>query len=178
MNKQKITLGGGCFWCIDAILAPLKGVEEVVSGYAGGETPDPTYMEVCSGKTGHAEVVEVTFDADQISLHDLLSIFFTLHNPTTPNQQGADRGTQYRSIILYRDLEQKEVAQQVMQEIADSGIWEDPIITELVPLTEFYPAEDYHQSYFELNGNQPYCQVVIEPKVAKLRQMFQAKLKA
>jgi methionine-S-sulfoxide reductase len=174
---QSIVVGGGCFWCIEAYFNQLKGVESAISGYAGGEKPNPTYEEVCTGKTGHAEVVEITFDENVITVHDILSIFFTMHDPTTPNQQGADRGTQYRSIVLYSSEAQREEAQKVMEEIADTGVWDDPIVTELVPLTEFFEAESYHQHYFEKNPTGGYCRIVIEPKVAKLRKEFADKLK-
>lgn len=175
---QTITLGGGCFWCIEAIFVRLKGVDEVVSGYAGGDIPNPTYEQVCSGESGYAEVAQVTFDPAVISLHDLLTIFFTLHDPTTLNRQGNDRGTQYRSAIFYNSPEQKETAQQVMEEIAEKGIWDDPLVTTLEQLDHFYPAEDYHQHYYERNENQAYCQFIIAPKVAKLRKEFQDRLKA
>jgi peptide-methionine (S)-S-oxide reductase len=176
--KETITLGGGCFWCVDAVLADLKGVSQVLSGYAGGTVENPTYEQVCSGQTGHAEVVEVEFDPEVISLHDLLTIFFTLHDPSTLNRQGNDTGTQYRSVIFYRTEEQKEMAQQVMQEIADAGVWEDPIVTSLEPAGEFYEAEAYHQGYYARQPEQGYCRVIIAPKVAKLRQQFKDKLKA
>lgn len=172
-----ITLGGGCFWCIEAIFLQLKGVEEVESGYAGGDTSNPSYDQVCSGRTGHAEVAQVTFNDTEISLHDLLTIFFTLHDPTTLNRQGADIGSQYRSVILYRDGEQKQIAEQVVEEIEAQGIWEDPIVTTLEPFTTFYPAEDYHQNYFARNGANPYCQAIIAPKVSKLRKLYHDKLK-
>jgi len=174
---ESIVLGGGCFWCIEAIFRQLDGVVDAVSGYAGGISPQPTDEQIYSGKTGHAEVVKVTFDPAIISQHDILTIFFTLHNPTTLNQQGADRGTQYRSIILYVSEGQKAEAQRVMKEIADGGVWENPLVTELVPLEVFYPAEDYHQRYFERFGNNAYCSIVIAPKVAKLRSLYFNKLK-
>jgi peptide-methionine (S)-S-oxide reductase len=177
MSEETITLGGGCFWCIEAILKDLRGVTEVVSGYSGGESENPTYEEVCRGDSGHVEVVQVTFNPAEISLHDLLALFFTLHDPTTLNQQGNDVGEQYRSVIFYRNEEQKQTAQAVMQEIADRGIWENPIVTSLEPFSEFYPAEEYHQQYFERNENQAYCQIVIAPKVAKLRKEFRAMLR-
>ena len=176
--EEKIVLAGGCFWCIEAVLAGLKGVSTAVSGYTGGEKPNPTYEQVSTGSSGHAEVVEVTFDSKEISLHDLLTIFFTLHDPTTLNRQGADRGTQYRSAIFYANDEQKDVAQQVMQEISQTAVWQDPLVTEVTPLKAFYPAEVYHQHYYENNANQGYCRVVIEPKVAKLRKLYHDKLKA
>lgn len=178
MSEQTITLGGGCFWCIEAVLRDLRGVNEVISGYAGGHVANPTYEQVCREDTGHAEVVQVHFDPDVIKLHDILTIFFTLHDPTTLNRQGNDVGEQYRSVVFYSTPEQREIAQKVMQEIADRGIWEDPLVTQLQPLETFYPAEDYHQRYFERNENQAYCQFIIAPKVAKLRKEFHDKLKA
>jgi peptide-methionine (S)-S-oxide reductase len=175
--EEVITVGGGCFWCIEAVFGELRGVLEVVSGYAGGDIKNPTYEQVCSGSTGHAEVTQVTFDPEVISLHDLLSIFFTLHDPTTPNQQGSDVGTQYRSIILYTTEEQQKVAEQVIAEIEGQAIWPDPVVTTIEPLEVFYPAEDYHQSYYAEHANQPYCQVVIAPKVSKLRKLYHDKLR-
>lgn len=172
------TVGGGCFWCLEAVFERLGGVERVVSGYAGGELADPTYREVCCGTTGHAEVVQIHFDPGEISYADLLRLFFTIHDPTTADRQGPDVGPQYRSIILYDSEEQRRVAEEVMQEVERRGIWEDPLVTELVPLEAFYPAEAYHQRYFERNAQQPYCQVVIAPKVAKFRQEHREKLKA
>ena len=176
--EEQIVLGGGCFWCIEAIFLQLRGVEEVESGYAGGEVKNPTYEQVCTGKTGHAEVARVSFDPAEISLHDLLTIFFTLHDPTTLNRQGSDSGTQYRSTILYANESQRQMAEQVIAEIEAEGIWDDPIVTQLEPLGEFYAAEDYHQNYYARNGNNPYCQAIIAPKVAKLRKLYQAKLKS
>jgi peptide-methionine (S)-S-oxide reductase len=175
---ELITLAGGCFWCVEAVLVDLTGVEEAVSGYAGGHVSDPTYEQVSGGRTGHAEAVQVTFDPEQISLHDLLTIFFTLHDPTTLDRQGNDVGPQYRSAVFFRNEQQRLMAMQVMEEISDQGIWEDPIVTTLEPFTEFYPAEDYHQEYFKQHGSQAYCQVVIAPKVAKLRKQFHDKLRA
>lgn len=175
--KEVITIGGGCFWCIEAILEPLKGVESAVSGYSGGKVANPSYEAVCSGTTGHAEVVQVTFDPKVIPLHDLLQVFFTLHDPTTLNRQGADVGTQYRSVVFYRNDEQKSVTEQVIKEIAAADIWNGKIVTEISPFKEFYPAEKYHQEYYATNPNQGYCRVVIAPKVAKLRKQFLDKLK-
>ena len=169
---EEIVLGGGCFWCIEAVMNQLKGVHEALSGYAGGTVEDPTYEQVCSGTTGHAEVVQVSFDPEIISLHDILTVFFTLHDPTTLNRQGADVGTQYRSVIFYADEEQRQEAMKVMEEISEQGVWEDPLVTELAPLEEFYEAEAYHQRYFEQNPNQGYCRAIIAPKVAKLRKEF------
>jgi peptide-methionine (S)-S-oxide reductase len=164
------TLGGGCFWCIDTIFRELVGVEKVESGYAGGRTPNPTYRDVCSGMTGHAEVVQVTFDPAALSFRDLLGVFFTVHDPTTPDRQGADVGTQYRSIVLYHSDEQRETAKQVIDELNQKKVWDDPIVTQVVPFTTFYSAEQYHQDYYSQNQNQPYCQIVIAPKVAKFRK--------
>jgi peptide-methionine (S)-S-oxide reductase len=164
------TLGGGCFWCIDTIFRELEGVEKVESGYAGGRTSNPTYRDVCSGMTGHAEVVQVTFDPSVLSFRDLLGVFFTVHDPTTPDRQGADVGTQYRSIILYHSDEQRETAKHVIDELQRNKLWDDPIVTQVVPFTTFYTAEKYHQDYYSQNQNQPYCQIVIAPKVAKFRK--------
>ena len=175
-QTQSIVLGGGCFWCVEAVMKPLRGVERVVSGYANGHVKNPTYREVCSGRTGHNEVVEVTFDPDVVSLHDLLAVFFATHDPTTLNRQGADRGTQYRSGVYTTSEEQRETAEAVIAEVAPS--FDDPIVTEVVPLESFYPAEDYHQDYFERNPAQPYCAAVIAPKVAKLRSRYLDKLAA
>lgn len=176
MKTDSIVMGGGCFWCLDAVFSGLKGVQEVVAGYAGGETENPTYYQVCSGKTGHAEVVQVVFDPAVVSLKSLFQIFFTLHDPTTLNRQGADVGTQYRSIILTNSAEQRETAQEVMQEIADAGVWDDALVTEVAPLERFYEAEAEHQGYFAKNSTSAYCQIVIAPKVAKLRKEFYSQL--
>ena len=175
-QSQSIVLGGGCFWCVEAVMKPLRGVERVVSGYANGHVKNPTYREVCSGRTGHNEVVEVTFDPDVVSLHDLLGVFFATHDPTTLNRQGADRGTQYRSGVYTTSEGQRETAEAVIAEVAPS--FDRPIVTEVVPLESFYPAEDYHQDYFERNPAQPYCAAVIAPKVAKLRAHYLDKLAA
>ena len=179
MNQEKevATLAGGCFWCLEAVYVELRGVERVVSGYAGGATPDPTYREVCAGTTGHAEVVQITFDPEVVSFRELLEVFFTIHDPTTPNRQGADVGTQYRSAIFYHSAGQREVAEEVIAELGASGVWGDPIVTEVAPLTKFYPAEDYHQEYYARNPEQGYCRVVVAPKVAKFRQKYLEKLK-
>jgi peptide-methionine (S)-S-oxide reductase len=173
---ETATLGGGCFWCLDAVYRDVRGVERVVSGYAGGHVPRPTYEQVCSGRTGHAEVVQITFDPRLVSYRELLEVFFTIHDPTTPNRQGADVGTQYRSIILYHSPEQQQTAQAVMAELGAARVWDAPIVTQVEPLEAFYPAEDYHQEYFARNPNQPYCQIVIAPKVAKFRQKYLARL--
>jgi peptide-methionine (S)-S-oxide reductase len=175
-TREIATLGGGCFWCIDTIFRELEGVEKVESGYAGGRTSNPTYRDVCSGMTGHAEVVQVTFDPSVLSFHDLLDVFFTVHDPTTPDRQGADVGTQYRSIVLYHSDEQRETAKQVIDELNRNKIWDDPIVTQVMPFTTFYTAEKYHQDYYSQNQNQPYCQIVIAPKVAKFRKSQMAKL--
>jgi peptide-methionine (S)-S-oxide reductase len=171
------TLGGGCFWCVEAIYQDVKGVQQVVSGYAGGKVKNPSYREVCSGATGHAEVTQITFDPEIISYEDLLYIFWRVHDPTTLNRQGADVGTQYRSIILYHNEAQKAIAEKSKQQTDASGLWPNPIVTEIAPLTDFYPAEAYHQNYYRSNPMQPYCQVVIDPKVQKFRKAFQDKLK-
>lgn len=178
MATELATLGGGCFWCLEPVFLALRGVQRSVSGYAGGTVPNPTYELVCGKRTGHAEVVQLTFDPAEIAYADILRVFFTLHDPTTPNQQGADIGPQYRSIILTHSPQQAETAQQVMAEIAAAGLWERPIVTEIVPLTAFYPAEDEHQDYFARNPWSGYCRAVITPKVAKLRRVFQDRLKA
>jgi peptide-methionine (S)-S-oxide reductase len=170
MNKEIIVLGGGCFWCTEAAYLRLKGVLEVKSGYAGGSTENPTYQEVSMGRTGHAEVVEVAYDTEVISIRQLLSVFFTIHDPTTLNRQGYDVGTQYRSIILYTTEVQKVEIEQYLRELAQSQIWKDPIVTELKQLTKFYTAEADHQKYYELNKESSYCQVVINPKLDKLKK--------
>lgn len=174
---ETATLGGGCFWCLEAIYVQLKGVEKVVSGYAGGSITNPSYKLVCTGTTGHAEVVQVTFDPAVIQYKEILQVFFTIHDPTTLNRQGNDIGTQYRSVIFYHDEMQKSIANQVIAEIQAKGVWSSPIVTEVEPLDNFYPAEDYHQEYYANNANQPYCQVVIAPKVAKFRKLYFDRLK-
>ena len=175
-EREVATLGGGCFWCLDGIYRQLKGVESVVSGYAGGAKPNPTYREVCGGNTGHAEVVQITYDPSQISYRDLLDVFFTIHDPTTQDRQGGDIGPQYRSIILTHSDAQERIARQTIADVTADGVWDDPIVTQIEPLTTFYPAETYHQDYFANNPNQPYCQVVIAPKVAKFRRKYLEKL--
>lgn len=175
--SEVATLAGGCFWCLEAVYNDLRGVESVVSGYAGGKTVDPTYREVCSGMTGHAEVVQITFDPQAVTYRDLLEVFFTIHDPTSLNRQGMDIGTQYRSAIYYHDQQQKNDAEAVIHEIEDAGIYSSPIVTEVTPLTKFYPAEEYHQRYFERNPEQGYCQAVVAPKVAKFRSHFLDRLK-
>ncbi len=176
-NKETATLAGGCFWCLEAVFDELQGVEDVVSGYSGGDIPNPTYYEVCSGLTGHAEVVQIIFDPQVISFRELLEVFFTIHDPTQLNQQGADVGPQYRSAIFYHTPEQKAIAEQVIAELNAADIWDAPIVTEVTPFSAFYPAEDYHQEYYWQNPEQAYCQVVIAPKVAKFRKTFLQKLK-
>jgi len=175
-EREVATLGGGCFWCLDSIYRQIKGVESVVSGYAGGTKPNPSYREVCGGNTGHAEVVQITFDPSQIAYRDLLDVFFTIHDPTTQDRQGGDIGPQYRSIILTHSDAQERIARQTIADVTAEGIWDDPIVTQIEPLTTFYPAEAYHQDYFANNPNQPYCQVVIAPKVAKFRRKYLEKL--
>jgi len=176
-GRETATLAGGCFWCLEAVFLELHGVERVVSGYTGGAVENPSYREVCSGTTGHAEAVQVSFDAEKISYKDILEIFFTIHDPTTLNRQGADVGTQYRSAIFYHSNEQKKDAEDVIQGLERSRIWENPIVTEVTPFQIFYPAEDYHRDYYAQRSEEPYCRLVIEPKVAKLRKRFTDKLK-
>ena len=176
-GKETATLAGGCFWCLEAVYDQLRGVEDVVSGYSGGRVRNPSYREVCAGTTGHAEVVQVTFDPAAISFRELLEVFFTIHDPTTLNRQGADVGTQYRSAVYYHSPEQKAAAEQVIREVNTAGIWPAPIVTEVAPVAAFYPAEDYHQEYFARNPNQGYCTVIIAPKVAKFRKQYLSRLK-
>ncbi len=171
------TLAGGCFWCIEAVFREVEGVQDVISGYTGGTTSNPSYEDVCSGRTGHAEAVRVTFDPAVISYRDILEIFFSVHDPTTLNRQGADVGTQYRSAIFYHDEEQKEVALSLIAELNDRQLWDRPIVTQVVPLDQFYPAEEYHREYFSRNPNQGYCRAVISPKVASFRQRWAHRLK-
>ncbi len=178
MSTEAATLGGGCFWCLEAVFELLNGVERVESGYAGGSAPDPTYEEVCSGTTGHAEVVQVTFDPAVTSYREILEVFFATHDPTTLNRQGPDVGTQYRSAIFYHSQEQRETAQNLIAELEKNGIFPGPIVTEVAELTEFHPAEVYHQEYYRNNPRQPYCTFLIDPKVAKFRQTFTDRLKA
>jgi peptide-methionine (S)-S-oxide reductase len=174
---EVITLGAGCFWCVEAVFERLNGVQKVVSGYSGGKIPNPTYKEVCSGLTGHAEVVQVTYNPSEIEIETLLEVFFKTHNPTTPNRQGADVGTQYRSSIFFHTDEQKEVALKVISKLNAARIWPEPIVTEIVAFTKFFKAEDYHQDYFANNRTQPYCQAVINPKISKLEDVFKDLLK-
>lgn len=172
MASEVATVGGGCFWCTEAVFLRLRAVESVVSGYSGGKVPDPTYEMICQGTTGHAEVVQITFDPDELSFGDLLDVFFATHDPTTLNQQGADRGTQYRSVIFYHDDRQKQIAEDKIKQWNESAEYSNPLVTELSPLGEFYPAEDYHQNYFARNPHQPYCSFVVAPKVDKAIQRF------
>lgn len=177
IEKQIATLAGGCFWCLEAVFDDLKGVESVESGYSGGRVPEPTYKDVCTGETGHAEVVRVTFDPQVLPFRDLLRVFFSIHDPTTLNRQGADVGTQYRSAIFYHTEEQKAAAQEIIRELSAAKLWDNPIVTEVTPFEKFYPAENYHQEYFANNPWQPYCRAVVAPKVAKFRKQFTDRLK-
>jgi peptide-methionine (S)-S-oxide reductase len=175
--REVATLGGGCFWCLEAVYDELKGIDSVVSGYAGGQVRNPTYQQVCSETTGHAEVVQITFDPRVISYAELLDVFFTIHDPTTLNRQGNDVGTSYRSIILYHSPEQQATAERKIAELTATHTWDGPIVTQVQPFTEFYPAEDYHQEYYQNNQFQPYCMFVVRPKVAKARKVFLEKLR-
>jgi peptide-methionine (S)-S-oxide reductase len=176
-GTETATLGGGCFWCLEAVYEQLEGVGRVVSGYSGGHVDNPNYKQVTRGNTGHAEVVQVTFDPHVISFREILQVFFVIHDPTTLNRQGADVGPQYRSAIFYHDQDQQDTARQVIQEISEAEIWDQPIVTEVVPFKSFYQAEDYHQEYYRRNPGQGYCRVVIAPKVAKFRQRFFDRIK-
>jgi peptide-methionine (S)-S-oxide reductase len=178
MNTEIATLAGGCFWCLEAVYLELNGVQRVVSGYAGGHTTNPSYQAVCTGRTGHAEVVQITYDADVVRYADLLDVFFTIHDPTTLNRQGADVGTQYRSAIFTHSPEQEAEARAAIERLKAAALWPNPIVTEIVPLDVFYPAEEYHQNYFARNPHQGYCQAVVAPKVAKFRKQHLARLKA
>jgi peptide-methionine (S)-S-oxide reductase len=178
MRSEKSTLGGGCFWCLEAVYDEIRGVTDVISGYSGGTVPHPTYEQVCGKQTGHAEVVQVTFDPDVISYRDVLKVFFAIHDPTTKDRQGNDVGPQYRSVIFFHSPQQKAEAEQVIEELTREGLWPNPIVTEVVPFDAFYPAEEYHQNYFLRNPYQGYCQAIIAPKVAKFRRMFVDRLKA
>jgi peptide-methionine (S)-S-oxide reductase len=177
-GRELATLGGGCFWCIEAVFKDLRGVESAVSGYMGGHVANPTYEQVCGKFTGHAEVVQVAFDPEVVSYREILEVFFTVHDPTTLNRQGADVGPQYRSVIFYHSEDQKRIAGEVVRQMERDRVWEGSIVTELTAAPQFYPAEGYHQDYFERNPDQPYCAVVVAPKVAKFRKMFLEKLKA
>jgi len=176
-NLATITLGGGCYWCVEAVYENLDGVKSVVSGFAGGNVADPTYEEVCTGTTGHAEVVQITYDKTKTNLDEIFQVFFTVHDPTTLNRQGADEGTQYRSVIFYKDEEQKKAAKSIIDLLNAEKVFKNPIVTSLEPLTQFYKAEDYHQNYYENNKSQPYCQMVIQPKIEKFEKIFKARLK-
>ncbi len=178
VNEESIALAGGCFWCTEAVFSELRGVRSVLPGYSGGRVPRPTYEQVCTGRTGHAEAVDIVFDPGAVSLADLLRIYFTAHDPTTRDRQGNDVGTQYRSAIFYRTPEQKAVAESVMREIEAAGVWPRKLVTELVPFTTFYPAEEYHRDYFRRNPEKAYCQLVIAPKVAKLRHQYAERLRS
>src|SRR6267154_229157 len=171
------TFGAGCFWCTEAVFPSVKGVTKVVSGYSGGKVKNPSYREVCSALTGHAEVTQITYNPKEVSFEELLEVFWNTHDPTTLNRQGADEGTQYRSAVFYNDEEQKKIAEQYKKQLEASHVYKSPVVTEISPLINFYPAEDYHQNYFELNPNQGYCQYVIRPKVEKFKKQFSAKLK-
>jgi peptide-methionine (S)-S-oxide reductase len=173
-KMSKATLGGGCFWCLEAAFRELRGIREIVSGYAGGHVANPSYEQVCSEDTGHAEVVQITFDPDELSYRDLLRGFFAIHDPTTVDRQGGDIGSQYRSVIFYHDDEQKRVAEELMAELEREDVFGAPIVTQLLPAPEFYPAEAYHQEYYRNNPLQPYCMFVVRPKVAKMREVFGA----
>lgn len=177
-GRELATLGGGCFWCLEAVFDMVEGVTAVKSGYAGGHVANPTYEAVCTGTTGHAEVVQVELDPAVISYRDVLEIFFGIHDPTTPNRQGADVGTQYRSVIFTHSDEQADIARSVVAELGAEGIWDDPIVTEIEPLVAFYPAEGYHDEYFRRNSSQPYCQAVIAPKVTKFRKRHAHRLRS
>jgi peptide-methionine (S)-S-oxide reductase len=176
-KTEQATLGGGCFWCLEAVFEQLRGVQSIMSGYAGGRIANPTYEQVCGGGTGHAEVVQIAFDPAVVSYQEILDVFFATHDPTTLNRQGADVGTQYRSVIFFHSLEQKEIAERRIAELNAEGIWSRPIVTQVVPFEAFYPAEAYHQEYYRSNPNQGYCMAVVSPKVAKFRKQFAAKLK-
>ncbi|GAC34842.1 peptide-methionine (S)-S-oxide reductase MsrA [Paraglaciecola polaris] len=177
-NIQQATLGGGCFWCLESAFNTVDGVKLAVTAYAGGQTQKPTYEQVCSGQTGHAEVVRVNFDADKLSYREVLEIFFALHNPTQLNRQGDDVGTQYRSAIYYHDDLQKQASEQILQEITDEQIWPDPVVTEVVELNNYFQAEDYHQDYFNNNPQNQYCNMVVAPKLAKFKKTFASRLKS
>jgi peptide-methionine (S)-S-oxide reductase len=176
-GKEIATLAGGCFWCLEAVYDQLKGVISVESGYMGGDLPNPTYEQVCGGDTGHAEVVRITFDPQEVSYADLLDIFFVIHDPTQFNRQGNDAGTQYRSVVFYHSDDQRRIAEETIKALVDNRVYGDPIVTEIAPAAQFYVAEDYHQEYFANNPRQPYCMLVVAPKVAKLRSKFFSRLK-
>lgn len=176
-NLDTITLGGGCYWCVEAVYENLNGVKSVVSGFSGGKTTNPTYKEVCTGETGHAECVQITYDKTITSLDEIFKVFFTVHDPTTLNRQGADEGTQYRSVIFYKNEEQKKAAQTIINALKKEKVYSSPIVTTLEPYTKFYKAEEYHQNYYENNKNKPYCRMVIQPKLEKFEKIFKDRLK-
>jgi peptide-methionine (S)-S-oxide reductase len=176
-NLETITLGGGCYWCVEAVYEKLDGVKSVVSGFSGGKTNDPTYEEVCSGRTGFAESVQITYDKTVTNLDEIFKVFFTVHDPTTLNRQGADVGSQYRSVIFYKNQEQKEVAETIIKSLTDAKLYNSPIVTTLEPFSKFYKAENYHQDFYENNKNQPYCRMVIQPKLEKFEKVFKDHLK-
>ncbi len=178
IRTETATFAGGCFWCLEAVFEPLEGVQRVVSGYAGGQVPNPSYQQVCTGRTGHAEVVHITFDPGRIGYRDLVELFFAFHDPTTLNAQGPDHGTQYRSAIFYESPEQQRIAREVIDTLTREQVFDAPIVTEVTPLAAFYAAEDDHQGYFRQNPGQPYCRAMIAPKVAKLRERYRDRLKA
>ena len=175
--ESKATFGAGCFWCVEAVFQRVAGVTSVMSGYAGGSRPNPTYESICTGTTGHAEVCQITYNSKDVSFADLLLVFWRVHNPTTPNRQGNDVGTQYRSVVFYHDEAQRLEAEKMKAELQASGVWNAPIVTEIAPFTHFYPAEEYHRDYFNRNPNQPYCQMVVAPKLEKFVKEFREKLK-
>lgn len=176
-NLETITLGGGCYWCVEAVYENLNGVKSVVSGFSGGKIANPTYEEVCTGTTGHAEVVQITYDKNVTDINEIFKVFFTVHDPTTLNRQGADVGTQYRSVIFYKNAEQKKAAENIITELNNAKVYDSPIVTKVEPFTKFYKAEDYHQNYYSNNKNQPYCKMVIQPKIEKFEKVFKDKLK-
>lgn len=176
-NLETITLGGGCYWCVEAVYENLDGVKSVVSGFSGGNVANPTYEEVCTGETGHAEVVQITYDKTVTDINEIFKVFFTVHDPTTLNRQGADVGTQYRSVIFYRNDEQKKAAQSIIADLNKAKVYNSPIVTKVEPFKVFYKAEDYHQNYYANNKNQPYCKMVIQPKIEKFEKVFKDKLK-
>jgi len=177
-NLETIVLGGGCYWCVEAVYENLNGVQSVVSGFSGGKANNPSYYDVSSGKTGHAEVVQITYDKTVTNLDEIFKVFFTVHDPTTLNRQGADIGTQYRSVIFYKNEEQKQAAQSIINSLKKAKVYDSPIVTTLEPFTKFYKAEDYHQNYYQNNKNQPYCQMVIQPKLEKFEKVFKNRLKS
>jgi peptide-methionine (S)-S-oxide reductase len=174
---ETTTLGGGCFWCLEAVYDQMEGVQSVESGYMGGKNPNPTYKEVCGGRTGHVEVVQVTFDPAVTNFREILEVFFTIHDPTTRDRQGNDVGTQYRSVIFYHSDQQRQIAEETIRDLNQAGIWDDPIVTQVQPTEAFYVAEGYHQEYFENNPNQSYCQFIVAPKVRKFREKFANKMR-